>query len=90
MMYAYGQTGLHPETARHCNFQIIGGRATGTYALVTGYYGLTAMPPEFQKMIDKLLHKIRNTFAFIDDFFCHKGDIRTIYQKSRRGHENPR
>ena len=25
MMYAYGQTELHPETARHCSFQIIGG-----------------------------------------------------------------
>ena len=36
MLYVYGQTELHPETARHCNFQIIGGKATGTYALNTG------------------------------------------------------
>ena len=28
MLYAYRQTDLHPDTARHCNFQIIGGRAT--------------------------------------------------------------
>ena len=41
MMYAYCQTELHLETARHCNFQIICGRATGTYAFNTGYYGLT-------------------------------------------------
>ena len=67
MMYAYGQTELHPETARHCNFQIIGGRATGTHAFNTGYYGLTIMPLEFQKIMDKLLHKIRNSFAVIDD-----------------------
>ena len=25
------------------------------------------MPPEFQKIIDNLLHKTRNTFTFIDD-----------------------
>ena len=56
MLYAYGQTELHPETARLCNFQILGGRATGTYAFDTGYYGLTIMPPEFQKITDKLLH----------------------------------
>ena len=67
MQYAYGQTELHPETARHCNFQIIGGRATGTYAFNTGFYGLTIMPPEFQKIMDQLLHNIQNTFAFIDD-----------------------
>ena len=30
MLHAYGQTELHPETARHCNSQKIGGRATGT------------------------------------------------------------
>ena len=45
MQYAYGQTELHPDPARHCNFQIIGGRATGTYAFNTGFYGLIIMPP---------------------------------------------
>ena len=67
MLYAYGQTDLHPDAAHHCNFQIIGGRATGTSAFNTEYYGLTIMPPEFQKITDKLLHNTRNTFAFIDD-----------------------
>ena len=51
MLYAYGQTTLHPETAKHCNFQIIGGETT--YAFKTGFYGLTIMPPEFQKIMDK-------------------------------------
>ena len=67
MLYAYGQTELHPTTARHCNFQIIGGRATGTYVFNTGCYGLTIMPPEFQKIMDTVLINIRNTFTFIDD-----------------------
>ena len=30
MQYAYGQVPLNKETAKHCNFQIIGGKATGT------------------------------------------------------------
>ena len=67
MKYAYDQTEVHSETAQHCNFQIIGGRATGTYAFNTGFWGLTTMPPEFQKMNDKILHNTQNTFTFIDD-----------------------
>ena len=90
MMYTYGQTELHPETARHCNFQIIGGRAAGTYAFNTGYYGLTIMPPEFQKFMDKLLHKIQNTFAFIDDIpIVTKGTLQQHIEKVE-GHENTR
>ena len=67
MAYAYGQTELHSDTARHCNFQIIGGRATGTYAFNTGYHGLTIILPVSQKIMDQILFNIRNTFAFIDD-----------------------
>ena len=67
MLYAYGQAELHPESARHCTFQMSGGRATETYAFSTGYYGLTKMPPEFHKIMDTLLHNTQNTFAFIDD-----------------------
>ena len=67
MVQAYGQTVLHPEAAKHCNFQIIGGKTTGTYAFKTGYYGLTTMPPESQKLMEKFLHKAKNTFSFIDD-----------------------
>ena len=37
MLYAYGHTELHPETAKHCNFQIIAGKATRTYAFKTGF-----------------------------------------------------
>ena len=82
MMYAYGQTELHPETARHCNFQIICGRETGTYAFSTGIYGLTIMPPEFQKIMDKLLHKIRYTFAFFDDILIFtKGILQQHIEK---------
>ena len=67
MKYAYGQLKLNPELAKHCNFQIIGGNATGTYRVITGFYGLTTMPTEFQKVIDLILARTKNTFAFIDD-----------------------
>ena len=67
MTYAYGQVELSEETSRHCNIQIIGGKATGIYRFVTGFYGLTTMPTEFQKIMDLTLADITNTFAFIDD-----------------------
>ena len=49
MQYAYGQVPLNEKTAKHCNFQIVGGKATGTYRFITGFYGLTVMPTEFRK-----------------------------------------
>ena len=67
LTYAYGQVPLHLLTAKHCNFQIIGGESTGTYRFVTGFYGLSVMPKEFQKIMDILLAKFREVFVFIDD-----------------------
>ena len=67
MRYAYGQVALEEETAKHCNFQIIGGKATGTCRFITGFYGLTIMPTEFQKAMDKELAKLQNMYVFLDD-----------------------
>ena len=67
MTYAYGQIPLQLLTAKHCNFQIIGGESMGTYRFVTGFYGLTVMPTEFQKVMDLLLANFREKFVFIDD-----------------------
>ena len=67
MTYAYGQLPLHLLTAKHCNFQIIGGESTGTYRIVTGFYGLSVTPTEFQKVMDILLTKFREVFVLIDD-----------------------
>ena len=67
MRYAYGQVPLDEETAKHCNFQIIGGKATGTYRFITGFYGLTIMPTEFQKAMDQELGNLPNTYVFLDD-----------------------
>ena len=65
MRYAYGQVPLEEETAKHCNFQIIGGKAIGTYRFITGFYGLTIMPTEFQKAMDKELANLQNTYVLL-------------------------
>ena len=67
MTYAYGQIPLHELTKRHCNFQIVGGKLTGTYRFTTGYYGLTVMPTEFQKLMDLTLANVNSVFVYIDD-----------------------
>ena len=82
MTYAYGQVPFHLLTAKRCNFQIIGGESTGTYRFVTGFYGLSFCPTEFQKVMDILLPKIREVFVFIDDILIvTKGTRKNIYTK---------
>ena len=65
--YAYSQLKLTPETARHCNFNILGGKATGTYRFLNEFYGLADMLAEFQRAMDRTLNNSKNTFCFLDD-----------------------
>ena len=89
MTYAYGQVPLHLLTAKHCNFQIMGGESTGTYRFVTGFYGLSVMPTEFQKMMDILLAKFGEVFVFIDDILIvTKGTKKEHLDKVRGNSEN--
>ena len=82
LLYAYSQLPLDKETAKHCNFNIIGGQATGTYRFNTGFYGLTDMPAEFQKAIDITLANLTNTFSFLDDIIIvTKGGIENHKKK---------
>ena len=67
LRYAYNQLPLDEATAKQCNFNIVGGQATGTYRFITGFYGLTDMPPEIQKAIDNTLKSLRDTYSFLDD-----------------------
>ena len=73
LRYAYSQIPLDEDTAKQCNFNIIGGQATGTYRFNNGFYGLTDMPAEFQKAIDKTLYNLTNTFSFLDDIIIVTG-----------------
>ena len=67
LKYAYSQIPLHPEIRKHCNFNILGGKSTGTYQFIHGFYGLSDMPATFQKTLDKTLENIDNKFNFLDD-----------------------
>ena len=67
LKYAYSQLILVPETAQHCNFNIISAEKTGTYRFITGFYGLTDMPAAFQKVMDYTLVGLQNTYFFLDD-----------------------
>ena len=66
LKYAYSQLPLHPDTQKHCNFNILGGNATGTYKFLNGFYGLTDLPATFQKMMDSTLDGLNSTNAFLD------------------------
>ena len=75
LKYAYSQIKLNAETAKLCNFNIVGEQATGTYRFLTGIYGLADMPAEFQKPMDRTLNHAKNTFYFLDDILIvSKGD----------------
>ena len=76
LKYAYSQLNLHPDTARHCNFNIICGDATGTYRFKTGFHCLTYMSAEFQKAMHYTLVGLSNTYCFLDDkIVVSKGTI---------------
>ena len=79
--YAYSQIPLDESIAKHCNFSILGGRATVTHRFINGFYGLTDMPAKFQKTIDKTLEGINSKFAFLDD-------ILVITKGALNEHEN--
>ena len=51
LRYAYRKLPLDGDTAKHGDFNIIGGQATGTYRFNTGFHGLTDLRAEFQKQL---------------------------------------
>ena len=89
LKYAYSQIRLTAETAKQCNFNIVGGQATGKYRFLTGFYGLADMPAEFQKAMDRTLNHCKNTFCFLDDILIvskgkatdHEKLVRDVLQK---------
>ena len=89
LKYAFGQVKLNPELAKHCNFAIIGGKASGIYRFKTGFYGLSVMPTEFQRIMEDILINISNVFVFIDDILIvtkgtkeeHEEKVREVFRK---------
>ena len=82
LRYAYSQLPLDEATAKQCNFNIVGGQASGTSRFITGFYGLTDMPAEFQKAIDSTLKGLRDTYSLLDDIIIVSGGgIKTHKEK---------
>ena len=76
LKYAYSQIPLDPELQKHCNFNILSGKATETYRLLNGFYGLPDMPATFQKTTDVTLQNCHNKCAFLGDILViTKGNI---------------
>ena len=44
LKYAFSELKLAADTAKQCNFNFVGGKATGTYRFLTVFYGLAGMP----------------------------------------------
>ena len=72
---------MTPQIARQCNFNIVGGKATGTYQFLTGFYGLADMPAEFQKAMDRTLNNSKNTFCFLDDILIVSKGLELEHEK---------
>ena len=81
LKYAYSQIPLDDNIKKHCNFNILGGKATGIYRFINGFYGLTDMPATFQKTIDKTLHDINSKFAYLDDILIIAKETLTEHEK---------
>ena len=67
LTYEYGQLPLSQETKLHCAFSLVGGKSTGTYIFETGFYGLTTMRAEFQRVMDSIFSEYPQAHAFVDD-----------------------
>ena len=65
--YPYGPVALDQKISEQFNFSLVGGKSTVTYSFKNGFYGLTSMSAEFQKVIDTLLKKFPQGNAFIND-----------------------
>ena len=72
---------MHPDSARHCNFNIIFGDATGTYRFNAGIYDLTDMPVEIQKAMDYTFVGLSNAYCFLDDTFVVSKGIKETHLK---------
>ena len=60
----------HTHTSKHCRISLVGGRSTVTDRFKTGFYGLTTMPAEFQRVMDAILSEFPCAPAFIDDILA--------------------
>ena len=79
LKYAYSQIPLDENIQKNCNFNILGGRATGAYRFINGFYGLTDIAATFQKTKNKTLQNINTKVAYLDDILViTKGSLQVL------------
>ena len=93
LKYAYSQLNLDPETAKHCNFNIVSSEGTGTYRFIAGFYGLTDMPAAFQEIMNDTLFGLDNDHCFLDDIIIvsrgsKKDQLKFIYKCLKKLDDN--
>ena len=64
LKYAFRQVLLNPELAKHCIFAIFERNASGIYCFTTGFYGLTVMTTELQRILKTFYLILRERFSF--------------------------
>ena len=74
---AYSQLKVCEKTSKQCLFSIVGGKTTGSYQFLTGFYGLIDIPNEFQRVMDSVLKNKPFTNCYIDDILvASKGSLK--------------
>ena len=61
---AYSLLKLAADTARQCYFNIVVGNATGRYQFLAGFNGLSDVPAEFQKAMDRTINHAKKHLLF--------------------------
>ena len=81
MKEAYTQTPLEEKLANQCYFQILGGEATGTYRFRKGFYGLTPVANEFQRIMEETLRGEQNATAIFGEILVYSNGTKDEHMK---------
>ena len=71
LICAYCQISLDTNIQKYFNFSILGGKATGKYRFINGFFGLTDMPATFQKTMNKTLESVHSMLSFLGDIIMN-------------------
>ena len=60
----YGKLPLKADTSKHCYLSLVGVKTTGTLRFMSGFYGLTTMPADFQRVSEAIHSEFPCAHAF--------------------------
>ena len=74
---AYTQIPLEEKLSNQCNFQILGGDATGTYRFTKAFYGLTPVANGLQRILERILKNEQNVATNFGEILIFSTEQRT-------------